>query len=143
MFNKAIFPGCLIITLLTKIFSSHSYQSVLTDYEYIIKICRDGLKIPPILPRKSQEILLSIKSEVNDLFSVTANHFINAGIKGFEHFHLLLNAVIENVNLSKLEELNSIWACILYKGHGKDKNSDRSYRTISTCPLLALQFILK
>ena len=26
---------------------------------------------------------------------------------------------------------------ILYKGHGKDKESDRSYRTISTCPLLA------
>ena len=26
---------------------------------------------------------------------------------------------------------------ILYKGHSKDKESDRSYRTISTCPLLA------
>ena len=26
---------------------------------------------------------------------------------------------------------------ILFKGHGKDKESDRSYRTISTCPLLA------
>ena len=26
---------------------------------------------------------------------------------------------------------------VLYKGHNKDKESDRSYRTISTCPLLA------
>ena len=26
---------------------------------------------------------------------------------------------------------------ILFKGHGKDKESDRSCRTISTCPLLA------
>ena len=26
---------------------------------------------------------------------------------------------------------------ILHKGHGKDRESDRSYRTISTCPLLA------
>ena len=30
-----------------------------------------------------------------------------------------------------------MWAVILYKGHGKNKESDRSYRTISTCPLLA------
>ena len=29
------------------------------------------------------------------------------------------------------------YQCILHKGHGKDKFSDRSYRTISTCPLLA------
>ena len=36
-----------------------------------------------------------------------------------------------------LEELNTVWACILYKGHEKSKTSDRSYRTISTCPLLA------
>ena len=34
-------------------------------------------------------------------------------------------------------KLNTIWACIHYKGHGKDKESDRSYRTISTCPTLA------
>ena len=26
---------------------------------------------------------------------------------------------------------------VLYKGHGKAKDHDRSYRTISTCPLLA------
>ena len=39
--------------------------------------------------------------------------------------------------MSSLEELNTIWACILYKGHGKDRESDRSYRTISTCPIIA------
>ena len=54
-----------------------------------------------------------------------------------EHFHFLLNIIIDEVNLSTLEELNTVWACILWKGHGKDKESDRSYRTISTCPLLA------
>ena len=42
-----------------------------------------------------------------------------------------------NVNLASLEELNTVWACILYKGHGKEKESDRSYRTISTCPMIA------
>ena len=30
-----------------------------------------------------------------------------------------------------------VWACILYKGHEKDRYSDRSYRTISTCPLIS------
>ena len=41
------------------------------------------------------------------------------------------------MNLSSLDELNSVWAMILHKGHGKDREKDRSYRTISTCPLLA------
>ena len=56
---------------------------------------------------------------------------------GFEHFFFLLSALIKNINLASLEELNTVWACILYKGHEKSKTSDRSYRTISTCPLLA------
>ena len=74
---------------------------------------------------------------MNDLYSITANHFIHAGHAGFAHFHFLLTALSKNVNLFKLEELNTVWACILYKGHWKDKESDRSYRTISTCPILA------
>ena len=36
-----------------------------------------------------------------------------------------------------VEILNSIWAIVLFKGHGKDRESDRSYRTISTCPVIA------
>ena len=36
-----------------------------------------------------------------------------------------------------MEELNTIWANILYKGGGKDVESDRSWRTISCCPILA------
>ena len=36
-----------------------------------------------------------------------------------------------------IEELNTILALLLYKGHGKEKTLDTSYRTISTCPLLA------
>ena len=58
-------------------------------------------------------------------------------MEGAKHFSSLLNIIIENVNLSSLEDLNSVWAVILHKGHGKDKESDRSYRTISTCPILA------
>ena len=117
--------------------SSSHYQSTLTDYEHILKICRSGNSIPEISSRTSTEILISLKASVNDYYSITANHFINAGVAGFAHFHYLLSALIKNVNLASLEELNTIWACILYKGHGKDKESDRSYRTISTCPILA------
>ena len=58
-------------------------------------------------------------------------------MEGLEHFHYLLNVIIDDINLASLEELNTIWACILHKGHGKNRELDRSYRTISTCPILA------
>ena len=119
------------------IHSSPSYQAALSDYNTIRKICLAGLKIPPISPRDATELLFSLKPDVNDLFSITARHFINAGIEGAKHFSFLMNLIIKNVNLFSLPELNSVWAMVLYKGHGKPKDSDRSYRTISTCPLLA------
>ena len=102
-----------------------------------MKIAKDGLKMPPISPKLSTEILYSLRSDVNDFYSITAAHFINAGFEGLKHFNFLMNVILKDVNLSGLQELNTIWACVLYKGHGKDKESDRSYRTISTCPLLA------
>ena len=117
--------------------SSNSFQETLLDYENILKIARHGEKIPPISPKDSTELLHSLKANVNDFYSITASHFINAGFEGLKHFHFLLNIIIQEVNSSSLEELNTIWACILWKGHGKDRESDRSYRTISTCPLLA------
>jgi hypothetical protein len=119
------------------IHSTTHYQETLTDYQHILKICRSGNPIPEISPKVSTEILLSLKASVNDFYSITASHFMNAGHAGFLHFHFLLSSLIRNVNLSGLDELNTIWACILYKGHGKEKESDRSYRTISTCPLIA------
>ena len=48
-----------------------------------------------------------------------------------------MNCVISDVNNATIEELNTALGLILYKGHKKDKNSDRSYRTISTCPFIA------
>ena len=47
---------------------------------------------------------------------------------------VLLNEVISNMNNLTHDELNTVWACILFKGHGKDRSLDSSYRTISTCP---------
>ena len=71
------------------------------------------------------------------MYLVRNQHYTNAGMEGATHFSQLLNILIENVNLSTLEDLNKVWAVILHKGHGKDRESDRSYRTISTCTLLA------
>ena len=45
--------------------------------------------------------------------------------------------MISDVNNCSVEELNLAYGIILYKGHKKLKTSDRSYRTISTCPFLA------
>ena len=105
---------------MSSIHSTPQFQSTLTDYQHILKICRSGDPIPEISPKSSTEILISLKSSVNDFYSITASHFVNAGRSGFSHFHFLLAALIQNVNLAGLDELNTIWACILYKGHGKD-----------------------
>ena len=49
----------------------------------------------------------------------------------------MLNNIITNVNNAGLTELNTAHGLIFYKGHRKEKTSDRSYRTISSCPFLA------
>ena len=122
---------------LSNIEKTPHFQSTLYDYKNIVKMCESRQKMPPISVEQSTEILRCVKPEVNDYYSITANHFINAGPAGIHHFHFLLSTVISNVNLAGLDELNTAWACILYKGHSKDKESDRSYRNISTCPFLA------
>ena len=113
------------------------FRSVQADYENIIQICKSGKPIPQITLEQSTEILLGVRAEVNDFFSITANHFIHLGPPGIAHFHFLLSALLKNFSLSSINELNSAWACILYKGHQKDRESDRSYRNISTCPFLS------
>ena len=72
-----------------------------------------------------------------DLNSITAYHYINAGLAGLVHFNLILNAFIVKVTNTTIVELNKVLALLLYKGHKKDRTLDSSYRTISTCPLIA------
>ena len=62
---------------------------------------------------------------VNDYFSITALHYLNAA--GHDHFHFLLNAVISEINIASLPELKTIYAHVLYKGHGKDKTSETAF----------------
>ena len=55
------------------------------------------------------------------------------------HYNLLLNSFITDVNNCDIKELNTntVLALLLYRGYDKDMTLDTSYRTISTCPLLA------
>ena len=117
--------------------SSSSFSSALEVYKNVLKISENGDRVPLVSEKKAKEILKSIRPSVNDYYSITASHYLYSGQSGFEHFHFLLNSILQDLNNLSLEELNTVWACILYKGHNKDRFSDRSYRTISTCPLLS------
>ena len=59
-----------------------------------------------------------------------------AGQTGHHHFTALLNLIICNINLSTAAELNSAWSIMLHKGHNKPRCLCRSWRCISTCPLV-------
>jgi hypothetical protein len=112
-------------------------QRQFTNYDHIVKLSQNQPPIPPISLDKSSKVLENLKKNVNDFYSMTALHYLNAGQEGKLHYNQLLNAIILDVNNAKIEELNVAHGNILYKGHKKDKNSERSYRTISTCPFLA------
>ena len=108
-----------------------------SNHQHILKLCQDHHKIPAISRDQAESLLSRIKKNVKDYYSITAQHYSNAGQEGLSHFHDLLNAVIANVNNASIEELNTAHGLILYKGHNKEKTSDRAYRTISSCPFLA------
>ena len=109
----------------------------LSNHEHILKLCKDKKTIPSISLDQSSALLKRMKQDVRDFYCISAKHYVNAGTEGLLHFNFLLNAIISDVNIASLDELNLVYGLILYKGHGKEKTSDRSYRTISTCPFLA------
>ena len=102
------------------------------NYDHIMKICADQPPIPPISLDRSTKVLKSLKKNVIDFYSITPLHYLNAGQEGLAHYNYLLNAIISDTNNAKVEELNIANGNILFKGHNKDKNSHRSYRTIKS-----------
>ena len=66
-----------------------------------------------------------MKTHVTDIYSITALHYTNAGDEGILHFSCIINNIISDVNNASLEELNLALGLILYKGHRKEKTSDR------------------
>ena len=107
------------------------------DYRNILDICKHKVDLPSISMADSTRILKKMKTTVNDFYNITTLHYINAGKHGIEHFNFLLNCIISDVNNASVEELNTIYALLLHKGHGKQKTVASSYRTISSCPLLS------
>ena len=93
--------------------------------------------LPSISIKKVSELLKKVKPSVNDIFSITARHYLNGGKEALVHLHFILNAIIDNIPNAEIPEINTVHAHILYKGHKKDRNVDSSYRTISTCPFIA------
>ena len=113
------------------------YLQAMEIYQHIVKLASGGGKIPAISLHHGEEILRGLKSTVMDWFSITSLHFLHLGHEGIIHFVFLMKSIIENINSSSIAELNTIWAIILHKGSKKDPELDRSWRTISSCPLLA------
>ena len=97
----------------TRLTSSPNHVSLMEDYENVMYICRHQASIPTISIAKSTAILKRIKSSVMDLFSITSDHYINAGTAGFIHFNVLLNAFIADINNTSIEELNKTQAMSL------------------------------
>ena len=116
--------------------NSPSYSAMVQEYYNILNIVKQNSEIPPISREMTADILKAIKPSVNDFFSLTAAHYQHLGEAGLDHLQFLINAAISDLNHLSVDELNMVWACVLYKGHGKDRTCDRSYRTISTCPLV-------
>ena len=108
-----------------------------TNYEHILKICEADQNIPEISVKTAEKLLRKMKTHVIDIYSITSLHYLYAGQEGIQHFTALINILIKNVNNATLEEVNTALGVILFKGHRKPKNCDRSYRTISTCPFIA------
>ena len=107
------------------------------NYDSLIDLCQGKPAIPPITLDKSTKILQSMKKNVSDYYSITPLHYLYAGDEGIRHHNTLMNGLIAEVNNGKIDELNVAHGNILFKGHKKERTSDRSYRTISTCPFLA------
>ena len=109
----------------------------LSNHSHILKLCNAKQTIPPIDLDTSTALLHRMKKNVSDIYSITALHYSNAGTEGLAHFNCLLNGLLSDVNNASIEEMNLALGLIHHKGHGKPKTSDRSYRTISTCPFMA------
>ena len=116
---------------------SEYFQKFSSEYSAILEICNDGPAIPTLTEKQSFDLLQRMKPNICDFNGLTVNHFIFAGPPGWKHFHLLLNSLIVNIKITSIKEINVVHAIVLFKGHKKNKNLDRSYRTISTCLVIA------
>ena len=121
----------------TDIRQSKIFSEFLAYHRHIMEISKADKRIPEISLDQAYDLLLKMKPLVKDFFSITPLHYLNGGERTINHFRVIVNAVLNDVQNFALYELNVVHAAILYKGHSKPKHNDRSYRTISTCPFIA------
>ena len=76
-------------------------------FNNIINLCKHGVKIPPVSHDQAQDILKCLKWDVRDIFDNSPDHFLQAGEAGISHYAFLLNAVIWDIIMASLQELNS------------------------------------
>ena len=114
---------------------SHQDSSYL--YLQLLEIAKLGPPIPPPSVADSEKILKGLKPDVSDLYSISPKHYLSAGPEGILHFNSLLNAFTTNIALTSLPVLNCARSVVIHKGHGWPKTSHRSYRCISSCPMLS------
>ena len=107
------------------------------EYENILRICKQRSKLPKMSMEKTRQVLHSIRPAVNDYAIITGYYYLPAGEAGLTHLNHLANGLVDDLNNMSVDELNIVSACILHKGHDKDKNLADSYRTISSCPFLS------
>ena len=112
-------------------------SSAVQDSEHIVELCKAGNKLPPVSIETSRSLLTRLKKEVADVYGISSLHYLHAGDEGNRQFALLLNTILLNPENATIKELNTTHGLIIYKGGQKDKTSERSYRTISTCPIVA------
>ena len=116
---------------------SISFNSFSDDYHNILEVSKHLDPLLHISEKEAFDLLHAMKANVMDFFGITINHYKYAGPAGWQHFQVLLNCLIDDINNTIIKEVNTVHAIIIFKGHGKVKTSDRSYRTISTCPVVA------
>ena len=102
--------------------SNPSFLSAQESYRHILEICWAGPPIPPISEAQAQKLLEELRPHVKDFFSISAHHYLAAGTHGIRHFSHLLNILITDLNTTAIPELNSAWAIMLHKGHGKPQS---------------------
>ena len=114
--------------------SPHSIPDFLStseNYRHIVELAKSGPPLPSLSLHEAVCLLKRVRPDVIDLFSVSSRHYLAAGSAS------LLNLLICNINLSTVLELNSAWSVMLHKGHNKPRSLCRSWRCISTCPLVS------
>ena len=119
-----------------QITTSEDFTSISENYLHIIELAKSGPPLPSLSTSDAVLLLKRVRPDVLDLFSISARHYLMAGPAGCRHFAALLNLIICNINLSTAAELNSAWSIMLHKGHNKPRCLCRSWRCISTCPLV-------